>query len=149
MQTERVRICSKGLLARGFKASWFIPLVSNATVDDVLKSFAQYMATSSCDAFRPYPLLHDVFDALLQSNEDCMFVFCRRWDDKAAGILRSSRPLFSPRERALMLAIGEQVPWEMPLWTWTEKHPDLSSTMERQCYLRNIDGHCMGVWCYR
>lgn len=149
MQSERVQICSRKMLARGFKAVWFIPLVTDATTNGVLEAFAQYMATHECDAFRAYPLLHDVFDTLLQSEEECMFVFCRRGDDRVSGILRSPKPLCSARERALMHAVGEGRAWDIPLWTWAESHPPLVRSMEHQCRLRDISGHCMGVWCYR
>ena len=149
MQAERVNICARKMLTRGCAAVWFIPLVNDATVDDVLKSFAQYMATQECEAFRAYPLLRDMFDTLLQTPEDCMFVFCRRGDNRAAGILRSTAPLCSARERALMQAIGAGQTCDLPLWTWTELHPTLARSMERQCRLRDLKGHCMGVWCYR
>lgn len=149
MQVERVQICSHKMLSRGFKASWFIPLVSDASVDDVLKSFAEYMATGDTLAFRAYPLLRDIFVTLMRSSEDCMFVFCRRWNDKVVGILRSSAPLCSTRERQLMQAIDGKEPWNMPLWTWTESKLGLSQSMEHQCRLRKVEGHCMGIWCYR
>ena len=149
MQAERVKISARKMLARGCAAVWFIPLVNDATSEHVLKSFAQYMATHECDAFGAYPLLRDIFDTLLQTSEDCMFVFCRRGDNRAAGILRSSAPLCSARERALMQAIGAGQPWNLPLWTWSETDPTLAHSMESQCRLRDLKGQCMGVWCYR
>lgn len=144
MQAERVQITSKQLLAKGCTCSWFVPLEVDASVDDILRIFAQFLL----DRQRvPYPKLQDCFDTLLQSTEDCMFVFMRRGTDEAAGILRSHKPLCSERERTLLKQLGQEMQWNLPLWTWKETSHTLASAMEIQC--QNIKGHCMGIWCYR
>ena len=43
MQAERVQITSKQLLAKGCASSWFVPLEVDASVDDILKIFAQFL----------------------------------------------------------------------------------------------------------
>lgn len=146
MQAERVAICSERLMSKGVINSWFIPLDSDKTVDDVLSAFAQFLLDGS--PVSEFPIIQEAFSSLLQSQEECMFVFMRRYSDKAVGILRSSKPLFSERERILLKKVGENV-WNVPLWTWKESHPSLTTSMERQLAPKNIRGHCFGVWCYR
>ena len=47
MQAERIQICSKTLLNKGFAASWFIPLQMEASVQDVLNQFALFITNGS------------------------------------------------------------------------------------------------------
>ena len=144
MQAERVQITSKKLLSNGCSASWFVPLAQDASIDDILRVFAQFLI----DGQRVnIPMLQTCFDVLLQEQNDCMFVFMRRGTDQAAGILKYQKPLFSDREKILMAQIGESPQWNVPLWTWKEKHHELATAMEPQC--REIYGPCMGIWCYR
>lgn len=144
MQAERVQIASRKLLAKGCSASWFVPLHFEASVDDVLRVFAQFLI----DRKRvDIPMLQNCFDTLMNEQNECMFVFMRRGTDQAAGILKSEKPLFTEREKTLMRQIGQNTQWNVPLWTWTEKHHDLATAMEPQC--RDISGPCMGIWCYR
>lgn len=144
MQSERVRITSKKLLSRGITASWFVPLTRDATVDDILRIFATFLI----DGQRvDIEILQNCFDTLLEQSQDCMFVFMRRGTDQAAGILRSDKPLCSTREQALMRQLGHPVQWNMPLWTWKETCHTLAEAMESQC--RDIQGPCIGIWCYR
>lgn len=144
MQAERVQIASRNLLQRGCAASWFVPLHFEATVDDVLRVFAQFLI----DGQRVnIPMLQNCFDVLMNEDDECMFVFMRRGTDQAAGILKSTKPLFTERERVLMQQIGHDTQWNVPLWTWKEQHHDLAQAMEPQC--RDIRGPCMGIWCYR
>lgn len=144
MQAERVQIASKSLLSKGCAASWFVPLTMEASVDDVLRVFAQFLI----DGRRvDIPMLQHCFDTLMQETNECMFVFMRRGTDEAAGILRSTKPLFSERETTLLKQLGRARQWNVPLWTWKEQHHDLSVAMERQC--REVQGPCMGIWCYR
>lgn len=144
MQAERVQITSKQLLAKGCASSWFVPLEVDASVDDILKIFAQFLLDRQPV---PYRELQNCFDVLLQSEQDCMFVFMRRGTNEAAGILRSHKPLCSEREKILLKQLGHEIQWNVPLWTWKEMSHTLSEAMEVQC--RNIKGHCMGIWCYR
>jgi len=144
MQAERVQIASKQLLAKGCASSWFVPLEVDASVDDVLKIFAQFLL----DRQRvDYPQLQNCFEVLLQSVEDCMFVFMRRGTNEAVGILRSRKPLCTEREQTLLRQIGQETQWNVPLWTWKETSHTLAEAMEIQC--RTINGPCMGIWCYR
>lgn len=144
MQAERVQIRSRSLLSKGCTASWFVPLTMDASVDDVLRVFAQFLIDGERVAF---PVLQKCFDALLQESDECMFVFMRRGTDEAAGILKSQKPLFSEREQTLMRQLGRASQWNVPIWTWKEQHHELSMAMERQC--RDVCGPCMGIWCYR
>ena len=110
MQAERVQIASKQLLAKGCASSWFVPLEVDASVDDVLKIFAQFLL----DRQRvDYPQLQNCFEVLLQSVEDCMFVFMRRGTNEAVGILRSRKPLCTEREQTLLRQIGQETAWEL------------------------------------
>lgn len=144
MQAERVQIASRQLLARGCAASWFVPLTVDASVEDVLRVFAQFLIDGQRVSF---PMLQTCFDTLMREENECMFVFMRRGTDQAVGILKSEKPLFSARESALMQQLGEQTRWNVPLWTWKEQHHVLAAAMEPQC--RDIKGPCMGIWCYR
>tara|TARA_B110000008_G_scaffold166808_1_gene166876 strand:- start:779 stop:1213 length:435 start_codon:yes stop_codon:yes gene_type:complete len=144
MQVERVQIASRQLLSKGCVASWFVPLTIDASVDDVLRIFAQFLI----DGKRvQIPMLQTCFDTIMREEGDCMFVFMRRGTDIAAGILRSNKPLFSRREQGLMQILGQETPWNLPVWTWREQHHDLAAAMEHQC--RDRKGPCMGIWCYR
>ena len=144
MQAERVQIASRKLLAKGCAASWFVPLHTDASVDDVLTVFAQFLI----DGRRvDIPMLQNCFDVLLGEENECMFVFMRRGSDKAAGILKSPKPLFSEREKALLNQLGHRNQWNLPLWTWKEQHHVLAAAMEPQC--RDVQGPCMGIWVYR
>jgi len=145
MQAERVEICSSRLMKKGVTASWFIPLETDSSVDDVLKAFAQYLLDGSIVS--NYPILQQCFDSLLYEENECMFVFMRRGADEAVGILRSIKPLCSPREQTLLAQLGLQFNWNVPLWTWKEKNPGLVGSMESQC--RTVSGPCFGIWCYR
>lgn len=145
MQAERVEICSSRLMERGVSAQWMIPLETDSSVDDVLSAFARYLLDGS--TVQNYPILQQIFETLVQSNEECMFVFMRRGTDEAVGILRSEKPLCTQREKTLMKQLGIQSQWNVPLWTWKQKHPILTESMERQCV--GHQGHCFGVWSYR
>ena len=145
MQAERVEICSARLMAKGVTSSWFVSMESDENVDEVLKAFALFLSTGS--KVEQYPIIQKCFETLLNSEEECMFVFMRRWQEKAVGILRSSRPLCTDREKQLMEQLGDNKSWNVPLWTWTDAHPSLLESMEAQC--RNMKGHCFGIWCYR
>ena len=145
MQSERVEICSARLMSRGVSASWFIPLETEASADDVLSSFAQFLMDGS--QVPAYPILQQCFTTLLHSTEECMFVFMRRGAGEAVGILRSDKPLCSDREQALLAQIGTDSRSNVPLWTWKQSHPRLTASMEVQC--RALQGPCFGVWCYR
>ena len=145
MQAERVEICSARLMERGVSGQWMIPLETDSSVDDVLSAFARYLLNGS--TVPNYPILQNIFETLVQSNEECMFVFMRRGTDEAVGILRSEKPLCSQREQTLMKQLGIQSQWNVPLWTWKQKHPSLTESMERQCV--NQQGPCFGVWSYR
>ena len=83
MQAERVEICSARLMSKGVFASWFIPLESDASADDVLASFAQFLLDGS--PVQAYPILQDCFTTLLTTKEECMFVFMRRGASEAVG----------------------------------------------------------------
>ena len=144
MQAERVQIASRNLLQRGCAASWFVPLNFEATVEDVLRVFAQFLIDGQRVSI---PMLQNCFDVLLNEDDECMFVFMRRGTHQAAGILKSTKPLFTERERILMHQTGHDTQWNVPLWTWKEQHHDLAQAMESQC--RDIRGPCMGIWCYR
>ena len=61
MQSERVQICSKILLQKGFCASWFVPLQVEASVDDIAVLFAKYMMSAEETEF---PLLNSAFSTL-------------------------------------------------------------------------------------
>lgn len=145
MQAERVEICSARLMAHGVFWQKLIPLQSDSSADDVLKAFAQYLLDGS--PVPGYPTLQQIFETLVRSKEECMFVFMRRGSDEAVGILRSVKPLCSEREQTLMKQLGIQSQWNVPLWTWKEKHPILTECMEKQC--SREDGACFGVWGYR
>lgn len=144
MQAERVQIASRKLLSKGCVASWFVPLNIDASVDDILRVFAQFLLDGQRVQF---PMLQTCFDTLMREQGECMFVFMRRGTDEAAGILKSNKPLFTQREQDLMRLVGQQSQWNVPVWTWKERHHDLSAAMEPQC--RDIKGPCMGIWCYR
>ena len=152
MQAERVAICSQRLMSKGVSSSFFVPLNSEQTVDDLLSAFANFLLNGS--EVSQYPIIQTCFATLVESKDECMFVFMRRYSDKAVGILRSEKPLFSERERFLLNYVGENV-WNLPLWTWKETDPELSESMERQLSSSNNslstsnNGHCFGVWCYR
>ena len=146
MQTERVHICSKRLVQRGLCASWYVPLETEASVDDITVLFARYMMSNEETAF---PLLNAAFSTLKNNADECMFVFLRRHTTKALGILRSTKPMYSSREQDLLQQLGQAPLWNIPVWTWTESHPRFEQTMEQQCNSRNINGPCMGLWCYR
>ena len=146
MQSERVQICSKKLLQRGITWSKFVPLEQEASVEDILSLFAKFILDGTSP---PHPILVSCFQTLLQSQNECMFVFMRRGVSKAAGILRSNKPLCSQRELDLLKQVGHTKQWNIPLWTWSEEHHDLLSSMERQCRQQSIAGPCIGVWCYR
>ena len=146
MQAERVQVCSKNLIRRGIKWSKFVPLEQEATVHDILRLFAQYLLDGTP---APNATLQTCFEVLLNSEEECMFVFMRRGYETAAGILRSTKPLCSTREQELMKIVGHTQQWNVPLWTWTEDHHELLESMETQCHRHNIRGACIGIWCYR
>jgi hypothetical protein len=145
MQAERVELCSSRLMGKGVASSWFIPLQTDDNVEDVLSAFAQFLLNGS--KVEQYPIIQTCFETLLNSEHECMFVFMRRWEDKAVGILKSKRPLCTEREKHLMQTLGIKSRWNLPLWTWKESHPSLTESMEKQC--RNMKGHCFGIWCYR
>lgn len=144
MQSERVQICTRKMLQRPLHASWFVPLEQEASVQDILNLFAQFMLSGNEP---PNQILSSAFKTLTQHDDECMFVFMRRGTKKAAGILRSSKPLCSKRELELLNQLGQTQQWNVPLWTWTEEHHQLTQLMETQC--RHIKGPCMGIWCYR
>jgi hypothetical protein len=146
MQAERVSICSQRLMSRGVSSSWFVPLETDQTVDDLLAAFAQFLLNGS--QVGQYPIIQTCFTTLLNSEDECMFVFMRRYSEDAVGILRSNKPLFSERENTLMRLTGAESNWNVPLWTWKESHYALSESMERQIK-HDIKGPCFGVWCYR
>ena len=146
MQAERIRICSKKLLKKGFCASWYVPLQNEASVDDINMLFVRYISTNE---ETPYPILNAAFSTLKNSHEECMFVFMRRYTTKVLGILNSRKPMLTQRERTLLQQIENKAIWNMPIWTWTENHHQFEQTMETQCRLRRVRGHCMGIWCYR
>lgn len=146
MQSERVQICSKNLLQKGFCASWFVPLQVEASVDDIAVLFAKYMMSAEETEF---PLLNAAFSTLKHNQDECMFVFMRRYTTKALGILRSTKPMYSSREKTLLQQLGQSPQWNLPVWTWAETDYRIEQTMEEQCRNRRINGHCMGVWCYR
>lgn len=146
MQSERVQICSKNLLQKGFCASWFVPLQTEASVDDITFLFAKYMVS---DEDTEFPLLNAAFSTLKNNEDECMFVFMRRYTNKALGILRSTRPLYSSREKTLLRQLGQTPQWNIPVWTWTETDTQFEQTMDEQCRHRRIKGPCMGLWCYR
>jgi hypothetical protein len=144
MQVERVQICAHKLLENGFYDSWFIPLTQNATVNDILNIFAQFLI----DGERvPYPILQSCFDVLLRSNEERMFVFMKRGTTDVVGIMRSNKPLCSVREIELLKQTGQTQQWNIPLWTWKDSHFNLTRAMESQCL--NVKGQCIGIWAYR
>lgn len=144
MQSERVQICTRKMLQRPLHGSWFIPLEQEASVQDILNLFAQFILSGNEP---PNPILSSAFKTLTQSDDECLFVFMRRSTTEAAGILRSSKPLCSKRELELLNQLGQSQQWNVPLWTWTEEHHELTQLMENQC--RHIQGPCMGIWCYR
>lgn len=145
MQSERVEICSSRLMAKGVSGQWFVPLQTDSSADDVLKAFAHFLLDGS--KVTGYPILQQSFETLLNSSEECMFVFMRRGSDEAVGILKSNKPLCSPREQTLMKQLGMQSQWNIPFFTWKEIHPNLTNSMESQC--RYMEGPCFGIWCYR
>ena len=144
MQSDRVQSCTRKRLQRPRHASGFGPLDQEATVQDILNLFAQYMLSGDEP---PNQILSAAFKTLTHHNDECMFVFMRRGTKKAAGILRSSKPLCSKRELELLNQLGQTQQWNIPLWTWSEEHYELTQLMEQQC--RHIQGPCMGIWCYR
>lgn len=146
MQAERVRICSKNMLKRNLVWSKFVPLQEDASVHDILGAFAKFLLDGTS---APNAVLQQCFDVLMQSQDECMFVFMRRGFETAAGILHSKKPLLDEREKQLLKQVGHEPYWNMPLWTWTEEHHELLSSMETQCRQRDIHGPCIGVWCYR
>lgn len=146
MQYERVRVCSRNLLHKGMVWSKFVPLEQDASVQDILNLFAVFLLEGRAP---PHAVLRQCFDVLTNSQEDCMFVFMRRGQETAAGILHSHKPLLAEREKELLKQLGNEQPWNVPLWTWTENHHDLMNSMETQCRQRSIQGPCMGIWCYR
>jgi|TARA_B110000971_G_C19844969_1_gene424378 hypothetical protein len=146
MQTERVQICSRNLLKRGFCASWYHTLDEEASVDNVSVLFARFMLTGE---LTDIPLLNSAFNTLKNEQQECMFVFMRRHTNQVLGILRSTKPLFSSREHQLLKQLGQGPLWNLPIWTWTEHHHHFEQMMEQQCRARNIKGTCMGMWCYR
>jgi len=146
MQSERVRVCSRNMLKRGCKWTKFVPLEQEASVQDILNLFAKFLLEGTRP---PHEVLQQCFDVLLESHEDCMFVFMRRGHEMAAGILRSHKPLLVEREQELVRQLGQEQPWNVPLWTWTEKHHELLSSMETQCARSGMRGPCIGIWCYR
>jgi hypothetical protein len=145
MQAERVAICSERLMSKGVSSSWFVPLESEQSADDVLEAFAKFLLNGS--RVQEYPIIQDCFTTLLNSSDECMFVFMRRGVPYAVGILRSDKPLFSEREQALVNQIGENA-WNVPLWTWKESSPRLCESMEMQLP-PGMHGPHFGVWCYR
>ncbi len=146
MQTERIKIRSKKLLQKGFCASWYVPLENNASVDDINMLFVRYISSNEETS---YPLLNAAFSTLKNSNEECMFVFMRRYTSTALGLLNSRKAMLTHRERSLLEQIEKKAIWNLPIWTWTENHHQFEETMEAQCRLRRVRGHCMGIWCYR
>lgn len=144
MQAERVQICAHKLLKNGFYASWFIPLTQDASVNDILSIFAQFLIDGNPV---PYPLLQDCFNVLLRSKEERMFVFMKRGTTDVAGILRSDKPLHTKRELELLKQTGQTQQWNVPLWTWKDSHFSLTEAMECQC--QQIKGQCIGIWAYR
>lgn len=135
-------------MKNGVHSSWFIPLQTNSTIDDILLLFAQYLMTrdGGLPEFTQYPLLKMCFEALLTEENECMFVFMRRGTHNAAGILRSVKPLCSAREQTLMAQLGISNQWNVPLWTWKESNPTMQWEMEKQCPDQKL---YMGIWCYR
>jgi hypothetical protein len=149
MQAERIQICSKALMNKGFTASWFIPLQIEATVHDVLKQFALFITNGSTEHIEQFPLLKTCFQTLVQEQDECMFVFMNRYEPAVAGILRSTKPLLTHREQQLVQVVENNNPWNVPLWTWTDSDMRLLASMEKQCVRRDVKGLCMGIWCYR
>lgn len=149
MQAERIKICSNSLLRKGCSGSWFIPVDVNASVHDILAQFAIFISNGSTTHIDSFPIIKTCFEVLLRENSECMFVFMRRDQPEVAGILRSNKPLMTPREQQLVRIVECQRPWNLPLWTWTEHDMALLESMEKQCRQRNIRGPCVGVWCYR
>jgi len=145
MQVERVEICAARLMANGVTANWIVPLTSDSTVDDVMATFAQFLVDNS--VVSAYPILDSCFKTLVQSTDECMFVFMRKGSDEVLGILRSDKPLCSPRERQLLQQLGHGPQSVLPLWTWRRTHHNLTQSMEYQC--RATTGPCFGIWCYR
>jgi len=146
MQSERVRVCSRNLVKGGMTWSKFVPLEQDASVHDILNLFAIFLLEGRAP---PHAVLQQCFDVLLHTQEDCMFVFMRRGDETAAGILHSRKPLLDEREKQLLKQLGVDQTWNVPLWTWTENHYALMESMETQCRQRGVQGPCMGIWCYR
>ena len=95
----------------------------------------------------PNPILTAAFNTLVNHDDECMFVFMRRGTPLVAGILRSSKPLCTPRELELLRQLGHPQQWNVPLWTWTDEDQALTRLMESQC--QHIKGPCVGIWCYR
>jgi hypothetical protein len=69
MQTERVQICSKNLLQKGFCASWYHPLNQEASVDNISVLFARFMLTGE---MTDVPLLNSAFRTLKNEKQECM-----------------------------------------------------------------------------
>lgn len=149
MQAERIQICSKALMNKGFTASWFIPIQIEASVHDVLKQFALFITNGSSQEIEQFPLIKTCFETLISEQNECMFVFMQRYEPTVAGILRSNKPLLSQREQQLVKVVEKNNPWNLPLWTWTDSDMRLLDSMEKQCNQRDIKGLCMGIWCYR
>ena len=144
MQRERIRICSANLMANGCRWSKMTPLDVDASVDDVLALFATYLANRQTVR---WPELQTCFEMLTEAQEDCLFVFMRRGTAEAAGILHSSKPVCTTREKRLLQQLGQPVGWDVPLWTWKESGHALTEGMERQT--RDHNGPVMGIWFYR
>ena len=132
-------------MSKGVTSSWFVPLETDDSVDDVLSAFAHFLLNGT--HVSAYPIIQDCFNTLLNTQDECMFVFMRRHTAEAVGILRSKRPLFTEREQNLLKQTGENA-WNVPLWTWKESHPRLCESMERQVSC-GMTGPCVGIWCYR
>jgi len=145
MQSERVAICSQRLMSKGVTSSWFVPLETDQSVDDVLSAFAQFLFNGT--HVSGYPIIQDCFTTLLNTQDECMFVFMRRHTTEAVGILRSTKPLFSQYEQNLLTQTGEKA-WNVPLWTWKESNLHFCESMERQLSPR-MNGPYFGIWCYR
>jgi hypothetical protein len=150
MQVERIQLCSKALMEKGCSGSWFVPLQIEASVQDILQQFASFIITGTNEQLQNFPLLETCFQTLLQETNECMFVFVRRYDPQVVGILRSTKPLLSPREQELVQIVeNRSQPWNLPLWTWTDSDSKLVESMETQCCTQSVSGHCLGIWCYR
>ena len=138
MQQERVRIVSRQLVHRGIAANWTIPLTREARVDDILHDFLYYLRHNTSPAIRTYAILRHIYNTLRDIPE-CLFVFARSGTCKTLGILKSYRPCFSARERALL---GIQTP-DIPLWSWYEQVNAVPKAAPHQT------SESMHIWLYR